>query len=111
MRRTLAGGISFPHFGHTASSDARTFSRLIFRALGIGSSFWQQYTFYRSGHFVARDLAVDAFNGSFFAAGHRVTPIAESYIWAGGRTKRDNASAGRNSLGYFSVPFGSFLPA
>jgi hypothetical protein len=35
MRRTSAGGINFPHFGHTASSDARTFSRLIFRARGM----------------------------------------------------------------------------
>jgi hypothetical protein len=25
MRRTSAGEISFPHFGHTASSDARLF--------------------------------------------------------------------------------------
>jgi hypothetical protein len=36
MRRTSAGVITPPHFGHTALSDARTFSRLIFRALGIG---------------------------------------------------------------------------
>jgi hypothetical protein len=35
MRRTSAGVISFPHFGHTASSDARTFSRLIFRERGM----------------------------------------------------------------------------
>jgi predicted DNA binding protein len=35
MRRTSAGGIKAPHFGHTASSDARTFSRLIFRELGM----------------------------------------------------------------------------
>jgi hypothetical protein len=30
MGRTSAGEITFPHFGHTASSDASTFSRLIF---------------------------------------------------------------------------------
>jgi hypothetical protein len=35
MRRTWAGEIAFPHFGHTASSEALTFSRLIFRALGM----------------------------------------------------------------------------
>jgi hypothetical protein len=35
MRRTCTGEISAPHFGHTASSDARTFSRLIFRELAM----------------------------------------------------------------------------
>ncbi len=35
MRRTSAGEIKAPHFGHTAWSDARTFSRLIFFRLGI----------------------------------------------------------------------------
>ena len=35
MRRTSAGGITRLHLGHTASSDARTFSRLIFRELGM----------------------------------------------------------------------------
>jgi hypothetical protein len=35
MRRTSAGEIKPPHFGHTTSSGARTFSRLIFRELGI----------------------------------------------------------------------------
>jgi hypothetical protein len=29
------GEIKPPHFGHTASSDARTFSRLIFRERGM----------------------------------------------------------------------------
>jgi len=33
MRRTSAGGIT----GHTASSDASTFSRLIFRERGMGA--------------------------------------------------------------------------
>jgi hypothetical protein len=35
MRRSSAGEITFPHFGHTASSDASTFWRSIFRELGI----------------------------------------------------------------------------
>jgi hypothetical protein len=35
MRLTSEGKITLPHFGHTASSDARTFSRLIFRDLGM----------------------------------------------------------------------------
>jgi hypothetical protein len=39
MRRTSAGEIKPPHFGHTASSDARTFSRLIFRDLGMARPF------------------------------------------------------------------------
>jgi hypothetical protein len=34
-RRTWAGVISPPHFGHTASSEACTFSRLIFRERGM----------------------------------------------------------------------------
>jgi hypothetical protein len=34
-RRAAAGEIKPPHFGHTASSDARTFSRLIFRERGM----------------------------------------------------------------------------
>ena len=34
-RRTSAGGIKPPHFGHTASSEARTFSRLVFLRLGM----------------------------------------------------------------------------
>lgn len=38
MRLTSAGEITFPHFGHTASSDASTFSRLIFRELGIAGA-------------------------------------------------------------------------
>jgi hypothetical protein len=33
-----AGVMTFPHFGHTVLSDARTFSRLIFRDCGI----WRQ---------------------------------------------------------------------
>jgi len=36
MRLTSAGGMTRLHLGHTASSDARTFSRLIFRELGMG---------------------------------------------------------------------------
>jgi hypothetical protein len=47
MRRTLAGGIKRPHFGHTASSDARTFSRLIFRERGMGSGY---SSLARAGH-------------------------------------------------------------
>jgi hypothetical protein len=39
MRRISAGEISPPHFGQTASSEALTFSRLIFRALGIDLPF------------------------------------------------------------------------
>jgi hypothetical protein len=39
MRRTSAGEIEAPHFGHTASSDARTFSRLIFFRLGTVQAF------------------------------------------------------------------------
>jgi hypothetical protein len=35
MRRTSADGIKPPHFGYIASSDARTFSRLIFRELTL----------------------------------------------------------------------------
>jgi hypothetical protein len=35
MRRTSEGKITLPHFGHTASSDACTFSRLIFRERGM----------------------------------------------------------------------------
>jgi hypothetical protein len=35
VRLTSEGKITLPHFGHTASSDARTFSRLIFRDLGM----------------------------------------------------------------------------
>jgi hypothetical protein len=34
MRRTSAGGINLPHFGHFASSDACTFLRLIFLERG-----------------------------------------------------------------------------
>jgi hypothetical protein len=34
-RRTSAGEITFPHFGHTLSIDASTFSRLIFRERGM----------------------------------------------------------------------------
>ena len=39
IRRTSAGGIKPPHFGHTASSDARTFSRLIFRERAMARPF------------------------------------------------------------------------
>ncbi len=39
MRRNSAGEITFPHFGHTASSDAHTFSRLIFCELGMTRPF------------------------------------------------------------------------
>jgi hypothetical protein len=35
MRRTSAGEINFPHLGHTLSSDASTFSRLILRPRGM----------------------------------------------------------------------------
>jgi hypothetical protein len=35
MRRTSAGEINPPHFGHTASSDACTLSKLIFLDLGM----------------------------------------------------------------------------
>ena len=35
-RRISAGEIAFPHFGHTASRDACTLSRLILRDLDIG---------------------------------------------------------------------------
>ena len=35
IRCISAGEIKPPHFGHTASSDARTFSRLIFRERGM----------------------------------------------------------------------------
>jgi hypothetical protein len=74
MRRTWAGEISAPHFGHTASSEARTFSRLILRVFGMGFSLGQKYALYGSGHFVAGDLAVDAFDGCFFAASHTCSP-------------------------------------
>jgi hypothetical protein len=45
MRRISAGEITFPHFGHTtASSDARTFSRLIFQKRGMVRGYFSKLT-------------------------------------------------------------------
>ena len=51
-RLTSAGGITRPHLGHVTSSDARTFSRLILRELGMGRG----YSSPRSSWLFVQDL-------------------------------------------------------
>jgi hypothetical protein len=45
MRRTSAGEITFPHFGHTASRDACTFSKLTLLALTIPAVYGFRFSF------------------------------------------------------------------
>jgi hypothetical protein len=45
----------------------------------LDPSLGQKNAFHYSGHSVAGDFAVDAFDGSFFAAGHAAPPTEEYY--------------------------------
>jgi hypothetical protein len=76
----------------------------------MGSSFWQQYAFYRSGHFVAGDLAVDAFDGSFFTVRHAAPQSQNPTPERQDARNVTTQSIGRNSLGFLTLLVISCLP-
>jgi hypothetical protein len=70
-----------------------------------GGSLWQQCSFYRSGHFVAGNLAVDAFDSSFFTARHAAPQSQNATPEIQDARNVTTQSISRNSLGYFSLFF------